>query len=77
MSANVEMHAARMRKKELEEEANLRRFNQRLKAMIKEGKEALGTKFEVEDICDGVSNGSFRSSEFAASDTHNPQSRLQ
>ena len=38
-----------MPKREGEEDANPRRFNQKLKAMIKEGKEALGTKFEVED----------------------------
>ena len=54
VSADVQKHAARMRKRELEEEANLKRFNQRLKAMIKEGKEALGTKFEVEDEYNGV-----------------------
>ena len=49
VSVEVQRHAARMRKRELEEDANLKRFNLQLKAMIKEGKEALGTKFEVED----------------------------
>ena len=49
VSVEVQRHAARMRKRELQEDANLKRFNQQLKAMIKEGKEALGTKFEVED----------------------------
>lgn len=49
VNADVQRHAARMRKRELEEDANLKRFNLQLKAMIKEGKEALGTKFEVED----------------------------
>lgn len=49
VSAEVQRHAARMRKRELQEDANLKRFNQQLKAMIKEGKEALGTKFEVEE----------------------------
>lgn len=41
--------AARMRKRELEEAAKLKRMNQRLQAMIKQGKEALGTTFEIED----------------------------
>lgn len=49
VSVEVQRHAARMRKRELQEDANLKRFNQQLKAMIKEGKEALGTKFEVEE----------------------------
>ena len=46
----MQRHAARLRKKEAEEDANLKRFNKQLKAMIREGKEALGTKFEVEEI---------------------------
>ena len=54
VSADVQRHAARIRKRELEEDANLRRFNQQLKAMIKEGKQALGTKIEVEDDSDSV-----------------------
>ena len=54
MSAAVQKHAARIRRRELEEDANLRRFNQQLKAMIKEGKKALGTKFEIEDDFDSV-----------------------
>ena len=41
-----------MRKRELEEDANLKRFNRRLQAMIKEGKEALGTRFEVDEVSD-------------------------
>lgn len=49
LSIEAQRQAARTRKWELEEEANLKRFNQQLKAMIKEGKEALGTKFEVID----------------------------
>lgn len=49
VSVEVQRHAARMRKRELKEDANLKRFNEQLQAMIKEGKEALGTKFEVED----------------------------
>ena len=45
---------ARIRKRELEEDANLKRLNQQLKAMIREGKEALGTKFEVEEVLEDV-----------------------
>ncbi len=45
----MQRHAARIRKRDLAEDANLKRFNSQLKAMIKEGKEALGTKFEVEE----------------------------
>lgn len=47
LSAEVQRQAARIRKRELEEDVTLKRFNQQLKAMIKEGKEALGTRFEV------------------------------
>lgn len=47
LSAEVQRQAARIRKREMEEDVTLKRFNQQLKAMIKEGKEALGTKFEV------------------------------
>lgn len=41
-----------MRKREIEEDAHLKLINQQLKAMIKEGKEALGTTFEIEDEVD-------------------------
>ena len=41
-----------MRKRDMEDDANLMRFNQQLKAMIREGKEALGTKFEVSELAD-------------------------
>ena len=47
-SIEVQRHAARMRRREMEEDANLKKFNNQLQAMIKEGKQALGTKFEVE-----------------------------
>ncbi|KAG8531590.1 uncharacterized protein KY384_003220 [Bacidia gigantensis] len=50
VSAEVQKHAARIRKKEAEEDARLKVFNQQLKVMIREGKEALGTRFEVEEI---------------------------
>ena len=52
LSAAVQRQAVKMRRRELEEDANLKRFNQQLKAMIKEGKEALGTKFEVSEPVD-------------------------
>ena len=52
VSADVQRHMAKMRKRELEEDANLKRFNRRLQAMIKEGKEALGTRFEVDEVSD-------------------------
>ncbi|KAL8680850.1 MAG: hypothetical protein Q9186_002969 [Xanthomendoza sp. 1 TL-2023] len=47
VSVDVQRHAARMRRRELEEDANLKRFNQQLKAMIRQGKEALRTTVEV------------------------------
>ena len=52
LSADVQRQAARLRRRELEEDANLKRFNQQLKAMIKEGKEALGTTIEVIEPAD-------------------------
>lgn len=58
LSAEVQRQAAKMRKRELEEDANLKRLNQQLKAMIKEGKEALGTKFEIlEPVDEGCAGG--------------------
>lgn len=49
VSVEVQRHATMMRKRELEEDANLKRFNSQLQAMIREGREALGTKFEIEE----------------------------
>ena len=46
----AQRHAAKIRKQEREEDASIRRLNQQLKAMIREGKEALGTRIEVDDI---------------------------
>ncbi len=54
LNGEAQRQAALMRKRELEEDANLKRFNQQLKAMIKEGKEALGTTFEVLEPTDEV-----------------------
>lgn len=49
VSVEVQKHVARIRRRELEEDKNLSKFNQQLKAMIREGKEALGTRVDVED----------------------------
>ncbi|KAI4188725.1 MAG: hypothetical protein L6R41_001964 [Letrouitia leprolyta] len=54
VSADVQKHAARIRRREIEEDANLKRFNQQLKAMIREGKEALRTTVEVESESDAL-----------------------
>ena len=48
ISAEAQRFAARVRKREKEEDRALKGFNDRLKAMIREGKEALGTRVEVE-----------------------------
>ncbi|KAL8775371.1 MAG: hypothetical protein Q9209_000379 [Squamulea sp. 1 TL-2023] len=52
VSVDVQRHAARIRRRELEEDVNLKRFNQQLKAMIRQGKEALRTTIEVADETD-------------------------
>lgn len=54
VGVEVQRHAARIRRRELEEDANLKRFNQQLKAMIREGKEALRTTVEVEEEADFI-----------------------
>lgn len=48
--------AAKARKRDMEEEANLRRLNQQLKAMIREGRQALGTRVEIEDDVDELTD---------------------
>lgn len=57
INAEMQKQAARMRRREMEDDAHLKRFNQQLKAMIKEGREALGTKFEVEEMDDMIDEG--------------------
>lgn len=57
INAEMQKQAARMRRREMEDDAHLKRFNQQLKAMIREGKEALGTKFEVEEMDDMIDEG--------------------
>ena len=49
-SADMQRQAAKMRRKEREEDASIQRLNKQLQAMIREGKEALGTTVEVDDF---------------------------
>ncbi|KAL8642663.1 MAG: hypothetical protein Q9228_000668 [Teloschistes exilis] len=62
-STEAQRHAARIRRRELEEDADLKRFNRQLKAMIRQGKEALRTTIEITDendlIDEGYSEGLF------------------
>lgn len=51
-AVDAQRYAAKVRRRELEEDASIRRLNKQLKAMIKEGKEALGTRIEIEDDLD-------------------------
>lgn len=44
--------AAKVRRRELEEDASIRRLNNQLKAMIREGREALGTRVEIDESID-------------------------
>lgn len=53
----VQRHAARIKRQEMEDDAYMKRLNRQLKAMIKEGKEALGTKFEVEELDETIDEG--------------------
>ncbi|CDM37315.1 hypothetical protein DTO013E5_7561 [Penicillium roqueforti] len=50
VSADIQRQAAKMRRKEREEDASLQRLNKQLQAMIREGKEALGTTVVVDDV---------------------------
>lgn len=49
-SADVQRYAAKVRRQNKEEDASIRRLNKQLQAMIREGKEALGTTVEVDDL---------------------------
>lgn len=49
-SADMQKYAAQLRRKERQEDASIRRLNKQLQAMIREGKEALGTTVEVDDL---------------------------
>ena len=48
VSVETQRYMARRRRMEREEDASLRRLNEQLQAMIREGKQALGTRVEVE-----------------------------
>lgn len=48
-SPDVERFAKQMRRKEKREDESIQRLNRQLQDMIKEGREALGTRVEVED----------------------------
>ncbi|KAM5434751.1 hypothetical protein MferCBS31731_006523 [Microsporum ferrugineum] len=50
LSIETQRHAAKLRRKERQEDASIRRLNQQLKAMIREGREALGTRIEVDEM---------------------------
>ncbi len=54
LSPEAKMFAAKVRKREVEDDAMVKRLNQQMKALIREGKEALGTKVEVTDEVDGL-----------------------
>lgn len=48
LSREAKIYAAKVRKREVEDDAMVKRLNQQMKALIREGKEALGTKVEVD-----------------------------
>ena len=64
VSVEAQKHAARMRRQEIEDDAHLKRFNQQLKAMIKEGKEALGTKIVVEHEVDDLTDEGYAEGDY-------------
>ena len=49
-SIEAQKYAARIKREELEADESIRRFNAQLQAMIREGKEALGTRVEVDEV---------------------------
>ena len=50
VSVETQRYVAQMRRMEREEDASLRRLNRQLQTMIKEGKQALGTQVEIDDL---------------------------
>lgn len=52
LTPEAKSYAERIEREEREADASIKKFNARLKAMIREGKQALGTKVEVEDNLD-------------------------
>lgn len=51
-SIEAKRYAAKFRRREREEDASIQRLNDQLRAMIREGKEALGSRVEVDDSMD-------------------------
>jgi hypothetical protein len=49
-SIEAQRYVARIKKEEQEADESIRRFNAQLQAMIREGKEALGTRIEVDEV---------------------------
>ena len=49
-SVETQRYVAQMRRMEREEDASLRRLNRQLQTMIREGKQALGTQVELDDL---------------------------
>jgi hypothetical protein len=49
-SIEAQKYAARIKREEQETDESIRRFNAQLQAMIREGKEALGTRIEVDEV---------------------------
>ncbi|KAL3457485.1 hypothetical protein BJX64DRAFT_268734 [Aspergillus heterothallicus] len=50
VSVQTQRYLAQQRRREREEDASLQRLNRQLQAMIQEGKQALGTRIEVDDV---------------------------
>ncbi|KAL4807395.1 hypothetical protein BDV18DRAFT_137589 [Aspergillus unguis] len=50
VSVETQRYLAKQRRREREEDASLQRLNKQLQAMIQEGKQALGTRVEVDDM---------------------------
>ncbi|KAL4789207.1 hypothetical protein BDV19DRAFT_374431 [Aspergillus venezuelensis] len=52
VSVETQRYLAKQRRMEREEDASLRRLNKQLQAMIQEGKQALGTRIEIDEEMD-------------------------
>jgi len=59
LSPETQRYMADRRREERQADASIRRLNEQLKAMIKEGKQALGTKVEVLDDIEMEDEGYF------------------
>lgn len=56
-TAEAQRLVAKRARQERQVDASIQKFNEQLKAMIREGKEALGTRFEVDDEIGGMGLG--------------------